>query len=421
MHAPICGWPTSLRSLPVEAGRFPAFRVEHHLGRQPDMKLAVVTHNYPSANGRIEGSFVRQFVLALSRTGVECAVIAPVSVVAPRNWPLAPRESCDRDGGTSVRVLRPRYVSLSAKQLPGFNTALFTLRGFTDCVHRTLERIDWLPDLIYGHFLYVAGYAAVQLGSLLSRPSVVSVGEGEFWSVRPYGFEKAIQDFRDASGFLAVSSVVRDGLVKELSVPKAKIRVFPNGVDLMLFRPGKRSEARRRFGVADGQFVIAFVGHFYEQKGLNRLLAAVKGLPGVALLLVGRGPVGVANGSPVVFKGTLAHEEIPTAMAAADAFVLPTQVEGSCNSVLEAMACGLPIVTSSGRYMDDIVDDEVAVRVDPMDVRAIREAIVALVNDPARRKSMSEASLTRSKRFDINLRAQRVAAWLQELARNSRR
>jgi len=57
------------------------------------MRLAVITHNYPSANGRMGGSFVRQFVLALSRVGGDCVVIAPVSVVAPRNWPLDPNRA----------------------------------------------------------------------------------------------------------------------------------------------------------------------------------------------------------------------------------------------------------------------------------------------------------------------------------------
>jgi len=68
------------------------------------------------------------------------------------------------------------------------------------------------------------------------------------------------------------------------------------------------------------------------------------------------------------------------------------------------MATGLPIVTSLGRFNDDIIDDDVAVRIDPSNVRAIREAIVALMKDPARRKSMSQACLQKSKQFDINLR-----------------
>jgi teichuronic acid biosynthesis glycosyltransferase TuaC len=384
------------------------------------MRLAVITSNYPSANGQTVGSFVRQFALALSRAGVECVAIAPVSVTAPRNWPLDPRESREQNGGTAVRVLRPRYVSFSAKQMPGFNTAQLTLRSFTDCVSRTLRRIDWSPDLVYGHFLYDAGYAAVRLGSRYGRPSVVSVGEGEFWSVRPFGFARAKRDFQCASGFLAVSSDVGGALTRDLSIPAGKIRVFPNGVDLTLFKPGNRLEARRAFGISNGQFVIAFVGHFDRKKGLEFLLEAVRGLPGVAMLLVGTGRADT-EGCRIAFKGALTHSDVPRALTAADVFVLPTQVEGSCNSVLEAMACGLPIVTSNGSYMDDIVDDDVALRVDPKDVRAIREAVISLLNDPARRKSMSQACLEKSKQFDINLRAKRVTAWMEELAMSHRR
>jgi glycosyltransferase involved in cell wall biosynthesis len=137
------------------------------------------------------------------------------------------------------------------------------------------------------------------------------------------------------------------------------------------------------------------------------------------MLLVGTGHADT-EGCRIAFKGALPHSDVPRALAAADVFVLPTQVEGSCNSVLEAMACGLPIVTSNGKYMDDIVDDDVAVRVDPMDVSAIREAIVALMNDPARRKSMSQACLEKSKQFDINLRARKVTAWLEGIVQASR-
>jgi len=386
-----------------------------------NVKLAVIADNYPLGERRVENAFVRQFVHAMSRTGMECTVFVPVSLVAPRNWPLGPREFREQAGGTVVRVLRPRYVSFSSRQLLGINTARLTLRTFTDCVRRELQRIDWLPDLVYGHFLYDAGCAAVQLGSRIGRPSVVSVGEGEFWSVRPHGFGKAKQDLGRASGLLAVSSVIKEGLIQNLEVEAERIGVFPNGVDLTLFKPGNREEARRVFGITGSPFVIAFVGHFHELKGLKCLLEAVRELSGIALLLVGHGPIRVPDSSPIVFKGTLPHAEIPLALAAADAFVLPTRVEGSCNSVIEAMACGIPVVTSNGRYMDDIVDDDVAVRVDPMDVRAIRAAIVALMNDPARRTAISEACLKRAKQFDINLRAKRVTAWMEELARSHRR
>jgi teichuronic acid biosynthesis glycosyltransferase TuaC len=383
------------------------------------VRLAVIAGDYPFGEGHVGGTFVRQFVHALARSGVLCTVIAPLSVVARRNWPLCPRMLTEDSGGQPISAHWPRYVSFSARQLPGFNTALLTQRSFNGCVASELRRLSCTPDLVYGHFLYCAGRAAVVAASKLGRPAVVSVGEGEFWSVRPFGFAKATQDFRSASGFLAVSSDVRDGLIRDLAIPAGKIRVFPNGVDLTLFKPGNRLEARHTFGISDGQFVIAFVGHFDRKKGLEFLLEAVRGLAGIALLLLGTGHADT-DGCHIAFRGTLPHSDVPRALAAADVFVLPTQVEGSCNSALEAMACGLPIVTSNGSYMDDIVDDGVAVRVDPIDVRAIRDAIVALMNDPARRRSMSQACLEKSKQFDINLRARRVTGWLEGIVQASR-
>ena len=378
------------------------------------MRLAVITGSYPSANRPMEGSFVRQFVLALSRAGGDCVVIAPVSVVAPRNWPLVPRESREQAGGTVVRVLRPRYVSFSSRQLPGFNTALLTQRSFNGCVMRELHRLPCSPDVLYGHFLYSAGRAAVVAGIRLDRPSVVAFGESTFWSVEPTGFSTARRHFERVTGVLAVSSPGREVLIAHLGIPAEKIRVFPNGVDLSKFHARDRYAACRKFGLPSSTFNILFVGSFDDRKGVRRLLKAVEGLTSVRLVLVGRGSERVSSPN-VAFQGSLDHDHVAEVLGAGDIFALPTTAEGSCNAIIEAMATGLPIVTSIGRYNDDIVDDDVAIRIAPMDVRAIREAIVALMNDPARRKSMSQACLEKSKQFDINLRARRVAAWLQEI------
>lgn len=84
------------------------------------------------------------------------------------------------------------------------------------------------------------------------------------------------------------------------------------------------------------------------------------------------------------------------------------------------MACGLPIVTSDGEYTSDLVDDDVAIRVDPRDVGAIRRAVKELMADPGRRRAMSEAGRARAKTFDIRLRARAVAAWMERLAAGSR-
>ncbi len=173
----------------------------------------------------------------------------------------------------------------------------------------------------------------------------------------------------------------------------------------------------RRLGFPEGTFNIAFVGTFDDLKGGARLIEAVRGLDDVRLIMLGHGSAPMPS-SQILFRGTVDHARVPDYLCAADLFVLPTAEEGSCNAVIEALACGLPIVTSTGRYMDDIVDDKTAVRVDPASVPEIRVAITTLMADPDRRRRMAAAALERAPRFDIRERARGVAAWLTTLQRD---
>jgi glycosyltransferase involved in cell wall biosynthesis len=102
-------------------------------------------------------------------------------------------------------------------------------------------------------------------------------------------------------------------------------------------------------------------------------------------------------------------------LSAADVFVLPTLKEGCSNSVLEALFCGLPIVSSDLPFNHTILDDQVAILADPYDVRAITQAIVSLIDSPERRQEMGEAALRKSKSFRLADRASNVLAFLQGL------
>jgi glycosyltransferase involved in cell wall biosynthesis len=84
------------------------------------------------------------------------------------------------------------------------------------------------------------------------------------------------------------------------------------------------------------------------------------------------------------------------------------------------MACGLPIVTANGEHMDDLINDDVSIRINPLNVDQIRISIQTLRHDKKRRRLMSKACLEKAKRFDINERAQRVSEWMEELIRNNK-
>ena len=219
------------------------------------MHLLFITSNYPNAACPMNGTFVRNFVWAMARAGCKCSVINPVSVVRKHKLALPDyRRVEDAGDGVKIEVLHPRFVSFSSRRLGLFHTGRWTHLAFRRCVVQTVKREGMEPDAVYGHFLYYAGQTAVEVGAHLQVPSVVGVGEGEFWTVRAHGDERARQELKQAAGFLAVSSELQRMLVEDLGLEGSKIRVFPNGVDPSLFYPRQRAESCVKFGIPKDTF-----------------------------------------------------------------------------------------------------------------------------------------------------------------------
>jgi len=383
-------------------------------------KTLIVAPNYPSPVRPYYGTFIQQFAWSLARQGNNCIVVNPVSIFDRRFGVLPPFRSVEQPGSESgLSVLRPRFVSCGSRPLGFTHTGRWSQWLFKRAALGVIARFAEDIDVVYGHFLYPGGATAIRAARRLDLPSVVGVGEGEFWSIRAPGLKMARGELKEATAFLAVSSEIERKLRDELEIPSSKIRLFPNGVDRHLFHLRNRAEMCKRFNIPEETFNIAFVGGFTVEKGFPQLLQAIKGLSGVRIIALGRDAYPIENES-VAFVGSVTHNQVAEIIGAADAFVLPTGIEGSCNAVIEAMACGLPIITSDGLYMDDIVDDEVAIRVNPRDIEAIRRAILALKEDPVRRARMAQAALARAEGFDIDDRARRVTVWMKELAARGR-
>ncbi len=386
---------------------------------KPITHLAVVTSAYPSPARPTYGTFVREFAHAVARQGVRCTVVQPVPLhrVCRGGYPL--RETQAAGDGQEVAVLRPRYLSLSARDafvhLGRLNPSLFTLNRFTAAVRRVLKSQAIQPDALYGHFLYLAGAAVARLGCELDLPAFPCMGEGELWTVRRFGVVRAQKDLAPACGFLANSTALQRTLIQELGLGGAPIGVFPNGTDLSMFKPMDRQVARTRLGLPQDRFLVASVGNFLLKKGIVRVGEAIEGLAGVSGVFAGSGPV-----PPVATHMALcrrvSHQDMPVLMAACDVFVLPTLIEGSCNALVEAMACGLPIISSTGAFNDDLLTDDFSIRVDPLDVPAIRRAIERLRDDGELRSRMAIAAERHSRQYDINDRARRMLAFMATAA-----
>lgn len=173
-----------------------------------------------------------------------------------------------------------------------------------------------------------------------------------------------------AEHFIANSELVKRQAMAGYQVPPERISVVYPGVDLKRFHPGVRdrwrSEARRELGIDEHAVVLLFVSNNFGRKGLGPLLEALRLVllprPTVRLLVAGSGRIrlfktvarwrGVAD--RVVFAGATA--EIERLYGAADLFVLPTRYDPFAAVCLEAMACGLPVITSSMNGAAEIID-----------------------------------------------------------------
>ena len=375
------------------------------------LRLLVIAANYPSAIQPACGAFVRSFVHALADAGAEAEVVHPISLLSRLRGPYPAGGIDATPGGRAIPVHRPLYASFSARDLGFMNTARWSQLGFERGVSRALKRLRSVPTVAYGHFLYFSGRTAVRVGKKLGIPAFVAVGEGTFWTAERMGWHRARRDFRSATGLLAVSSVLKEKLIAELNLSADKIGVFPNGVDLARFYPRERGAMRAKYGMPPDRFVVAYVGNFLKEKGVGVMAEALDGLAGVETVFVGSGPMR-PEAANIRFRGVLPHGQIPEILSAADLFVMPSFVEGSCNAVIEAMACGLPVVASNGKFHDDILDADCSLRVDTTQAPAIRAAVAQLRDDPAWRARLAQAALARAQNFDIHVRAERVLDWM---------
>ena len=184
--------------------------------------------------------------------------------------------------------------------------------------------------------------------------------------------------------------MVKHDIRRRFAVAEDKLHVIHNGVDLEHFHPGlreqHRSGVRAALGIGEDVPLILFVGSGFERKGLFPLLAALAELPAAELLVVGKdrrlgqarrraAALGILG--RVHFLGGQA--DVRPYYGAADVFALPTLYDPFPNAVLEALACGLPVLTAPGSGAAELVSEDCGLIVDALDSRAQGEALAALL------------------------------------------
>lgn len=363
-------------------------------------RVAVLSTLYPSPAQPTAGVFIEE---RMSRVGHHL----PVVVVAPVPWfplqglirrwrphfrPPAPREEI-RAG---LRIYRPRFLSFPGigKSLDGLLMALGSLPTL-----RRIRRRHGL-DIIDAHFAYPDGFAARLLGRWLKRPYTVTLRgtEPRLGRTRIRGalIRRALAG---AARIFSVSDSLRQWAVTAGAEPR-QTEVVGNGVDTGRFRPVPRAHARAALGLSETAPVLITVGGLTERKGFHRVLECLPALrerwPDLQYLIVG-GPsaegdwrerlatqvreLGLTDS--VHFLGTVAPDALRIPLSAADVFVLATRNEGWANVLLEALACGVPVVTTDVGGNREVISDPALGRIVPFgDSGALREAINRALTGP---------------------------------------
>ncbi len=216
-----------------------------------------------------------------------------------------------------------------------------------------------------------------------------------------------------AKRIIANSALVRSEIIERFQTPADRIALVHNGIPAWREEPGARQRGRKRLGIAEERFVVLFTGSGWERKGLRFAIAA---LPHDATLLVaGAGKKrGLPDAEHVHFLGAQSRAEVNELLAVADAFILPTLYEPFSNACLEALAAGLPVITTTANGFAEIIQPGVEGDVvEPGEIASLRSALERW-REPERRQAIRAQLIEKGAQFSIEANVQATLAEIAE-------
>lgn len=372
------------------------------------MRIALFTNNYLPFCGGVTIS-VETLRRGLESSGHEA-------------WVFGPRLA----GAEDVSVKIVRYPSIPVATYPEFALAV----PYSRRIERLVTALDF--DVIHAHHPFLLGSAARRLARRTRRPLVFTYHtryeKYAHYVPLPLSLVQAAA-LRISAGFaaqadavLAPSAVIRDEL--HARGVRAPIAVVPTGVDLNRFRPGDRDAARRSLGVGDTEPLVLYVGRLDREKSVDRVLSAFERvastIPAARLVMVGHGTEAarlrrIAAGLPVAerirFLGRRPHDVLAECYQAADVFLFASETETQGLVLAEAAACGVPAVAVNAPGCDEVVRDGDTGILTKSDPAALAEAVIGLLLDPERRRTMARRARELAERlFDVRLQIDRTMA-----------
>ena len=370
---------------------------------------------YPDEYNPHHNVFVFNLVQKITQLGANAEVISPIFFWKKRKEKIStPGEKSY--GEENVRVLRPRMLYLpNSIKFGDYSLGKYNSISYSNAVKSVLTDLKFKPDIVYAHFLFFAGPGALAAAEHFKIPAVVALGESTLDRHKKVYSENDMRSIiSDFPGIISVSEVNKEYCINKLNVNEHSVEVIPNAVNEDLFYPRDKELLREKYNFPKDKFIVAFTGNFINRKGSLRVLEAINQLPeDVNAIFIGDGPQ-KPSGKKVLFSDSVPHNLVPELLCSADLFVLPTLKEGSCNAIAEAMACGLPIVSSDIPSVREQVPPDNSILCDPLDTQQLSMAIEKIFLDKTLCNNMKMASIEVAKGNSLSSRAEKIMSFLKK-------
>ncbi len=411
------------------------------LGARP--LVWVVTECFPRPGRLTHCAFAHRQLVGVAGAGWDVEVFIPngwypsVAWRAASGWRAAREVAVPR--GWRVGEIPVSDLSYQNRVPSRLNRPLDATARVAQALRRRIEAAERKPDILLVQFALPYGDSVRAAAAAARIPYAVHLRGDDVW-IWPHEsvtkMDRFVRTVRDAALVLGVSRAMLDE-AERLAGPIETRAVVANGIDLAHFAPvrseSERGEARARFGIATGELTLAMVAPAIAGKGWLDLFDALGRLPIEPVTILGA--VAMLP-DPLDLEREARHRTPRTRLAlhrsvtgadvaamyhAADAFVLPSHSEGMSNAVLEAMAAGLPVVTTRVGGHDEAIEDGIdGALVPAKDVVSLRTALARVLADASLRARWGRAARARAESIgDSRAAGQRLAALLDGACRGA--
>lgn len=359
------------------------------------MRILILSEGYPNQNN--EFIFVKNFVEQLIQNGYKVTVISPVSLTSSLiNKNKLPIKMTISE---SLVVKRPRYISFS-----NFKLLWFSISNILMNISIVLSSCGENFDIVYSHF-----WSQIPSAYFIAKTKPVYVTVGESNIIINKMYPKCILKIflKKVTGIISLSTK-NLAISKELDlIGSSRTTVIPNGYNPNVFYKNLINKSNYGFSVND--FILGFIGNSNPTKGLSNLIAAFNQLEvnNLKLIIIGN----IKNRVPhngIFYTGIISQGEIAEYLSIVDVYCHTSTAEGSSNAIIEALACGKPVIASNKEFNDDLLRDDFSIRIDVEAIDEIKSAIMTLYSDQNMINKMAYHALDFIKDFTIEKRIRKV-------------